>query len=266
MPKHNQKIINALKKCGIKKNDVLLLHSDISKLGRNEGTLKYQLENFLYSIKTLVGKNGTIVVPAFYFEYSRHSKAFKVPESPVSKELGLFPSFFCKQKNVLRSLNPLTSVAALGKKAKYICQNNEVSAYGVDSPFDKLTKLKAKMAFIGVDCRAMNYLHYVEYMVGVPHVYNKLFSTDIYFHNKKVNLPVCNQVRYLDFNVNYDRNGNTKKFEKAGLIKKVKFEKDYIRVTSVEKIFNFVKKKLKKNFYYLLKHEPKFKKKNIPLI
>ena len=58
---------------------------------------------------------------------------------------------------------------------------------------------------------------------------------------KKINLPVCNQVRYLEHlnhSVIYDDVGNTKKFEKAGLIRKAKFGRDYIRVASCKEIFN----------------------------
>ena len=75
----------------------------------------------------------------------------------------------------------------------------------------------AKMVFAGVDCRRMTYAHYVEFMVGVPHAYNKLFDVPIYRNKEKINLPVCNQVRYLEHlkhSVIYDDVGNTKKFEK----------------------------------------------------
>jgi len=260
------KIKNALKRCGIKKGDILFLHTDISKLNNFKSDLKQQLETYFEAIKSIVGVNGTIIVPAFYFEYSKRKKSFIIPGSPISKELGIFPNFFCKQKNVQRSLNPLTSVAAMGKHAKYICKGDNVSSYGVDSPFDKLTKLNAKMLFVGVDCRAMNYIHYIEYMVGVPHVYNKLFKIPIYYKGKKINLPVCNQVRYLNYNVTYDKFTNTKKFERAGLVKKVKIGNGYIRTLNFVETFNFCKKKLQKNFYYFLKRSPNFKKNYIPLI
>ena len=34
------KIVNALKKCGVKKNDILFVQSDVSKMGKLKGTLK----------------------------------------------------------------------------------------------------------------------------------------------------------------------------------------------------------------------------------
>ena len=56
-------------------------------------------------------------------------------------------------KKSIRSLNPIASIAALGKNAKIICNNKTASAYGIDSPFDILTNLNAKMLFLGVDLK-----------------------------------------------------------------------------------------------------------------
>ena len=88
-----KEIIHALKKCGVKKNDILFVQSDVSKIGRIKGNLRQQLQTYLDIIKKLVGHNGTIVVPAFYYEYSRKRTPFNVYKSPVSKDLGLFPNF-----------------------------------------------------------------------------------------------------------------------------------------------------------------------------
>ena len=113
----------------------------------------------------------------------------------------------------------------------------------------------------------MTYVRYVESLVGVPYIYNKFFETPIYSKGKKVNLPVCNPVRYLNCNVLHLRPKDMqKKLEKAGLVKKVRLGNEYVRILSIEKLFAFLKTKLQKNFYYLLKSKPKFKKNSIPLI
>jgi len=262
-------LVNVLKRCGIKKGDIVLLHTDISKISKLKGTLKEQVELYLFAVKKVLGNKGTIVVPSYYYDYARKKKSFDVVKTAPGNEVGLFAKFFFRQKRITRSLNPLTSLAASGRKSKYICGGYTASSFGVDSPFERLTKLNAKMVFAGVDCRRMTYAHYVEFMVGVPHAYNKIFDVPIYKNKKKINLPVCNQVRYLEHlnhSVIYDDVGNTKKFEKAGLIRKAKFGRDYIRVASCKEIFNFLKLKLQKNCYYLLKKKPKFKKNLIPLV
>ena len=128
------------------------------------------------------------------------------------------------------------------------------SGYGVDSPFDILTKIKAKMIFLGVDLRYMTYVHYVEFMVGVPHRYNKLFFKPVKLNNKKIDLPIVSQVRKN--NVISDSIDNNNKFEKAKIVTKVKFNKSYLRSLNFAEVFSFLKDKLQKDFFYLLKKKP----------
>ena len=261
-----KKLINALKDCKIKKGDNLLVHTDLSKLIKIKGGIRENIEFFFSALKTIIGENGTIAVPAFYHEYSRAKKAFDLKKSPVSKELGLFSSYLIKLKNSKRSINPITSIAAIGKNAEYICNGRTGSAYGIDSAFDRLHKLNAKMLFAGVDMKAMTYVHYVESHVGVPHTYNKFFNTPVYSNGKKINLPISTQVRYRDFGTVYDDISNTKRFEKEGIVNKVKFGNGYLRSTTCHEVYNFLKIKLQKNYFYLLKKIPEFKTNKIPLI
>lgn len=256
----------ALRKCGIKKGDVVLVHCNVSSLGIIEGTVKDYLKTYLDALKGVLGNKGTIVVPAYYYEYGRKNIPFDVKRSPVSRELGLFSKFIAGQKKSYRSINPITSLAAIGPKAKYICGGKTASAYGIDSGFDRLYKAKGKMVFLGVDLSVMTYVHYPEYMVGVPHLYNKYYETPIYYNGKKINLPVSGQVRYLNFKVDLGSFSNTRKFEKAGIVKKAKVGNGHIRVVGCQEAFEFLKTKLQRNFFYLLKSKPNFIKNQVPLI
>lgn len=259
-------LVNAFKKCDLTQGDIVLVHCDVSILGRIEGTIKDCLEVYFKALQDVLGDTGTIVVPAYYYEYARKKIPFDIKKSPVSKELGLFSKYINAQKNSYRSLNPITSLAAIGEKAEYICGGKTATSYGVDSGFDRLTKAKAKMAFIGVDLSVMTYVHYVEYVVGVPHLYSKYYEIPVYNNGKKINLPVSGQVRYLDFNVENASLTNTERFEKAGIVKKSKAGNGYIRVVSFEDVFEFLKTKLQNDFFYDLKSKPNFAKDKIPLI
>ncbi len=261
-----KQLITALKDCTIKKGDNILIHSDLSKLINIKGGIRKNIEFFFSALKTIIGVHGTIAVPAFFHEYSRIKKTFDLKKSPASKELGLFSNYIIKLKNSKRSINPITSIAAVGKNAEYICNGKTGSAYGIDSAFDRLHKLNAKMLFAGVDMKAMTYAHYVENNVGVPHTYNKFFDTPVYYNGKKINLPITTQVRYREFDTVYDDTSNTKRFEKAGIVNKVKFGKEYLRLTTCHEVYDFLKVKIQKNNYYLLKKIPKFEINKIPLI
>jgi aminoglycoside 3-N-acetyltransferase len=260
-----KKITKIFLKMKIKKGDTLFIHSDLNAVFRKFNISLRDSMDITYScLQKCIGPKGTIVVPAYYYEYGSNNKCFDLRKSPISKELGLFPKFIFSKSNSVRSLNPLTSVVALGYNAKKICNTKTCSGYGVDSPFDVLTKLDAKMIFLGVDLSFMTYVHYVEFMVGVPHRYNKFFLKPIIKNNKKINLPVTSQVRYNK--VISDSVGNNKKFEKAKLVKKIVFLNNFLRVVKFRDAFKFLKNKLQKNFFYLLKNKPNFDKNKTPIV
>ena len=253
--KIKKELEKSLSNLKIKKGDILYIHSNLNNLFKDyKISLRDSIEILYSCLKKRLGSKGTIVVPAYYYEYGFNNKNFDLNNSPISPELGIFPKFMHAQKKSHRSLNPITSVVANGYNSKKICNMNTCSGYGIDSPFDILTKLNAKMLFLGVDLRYMTYVHYVEFMVGVPHRYNKLFLKPVIKDKKKINLPVISQVRYK--NVISDSIGNNMKFEKAKIVKKAKFNNSTIRSLDFKDVFFFLKKKLQKNIFYLLKEKP----------
>jgi len=259
-------LIDSLRESGLKEGETVLVSSDISLIGRFKGTLKDQLESIYSALRLVVGENGTIVAPAFFHEYSRNKIPFDVQNSPVSTDLGLFPMYIKKMSKVVCSLNPITSLAAVGPQAEYICGGETASAYGIDSGFDRLTKADAKMVYIGVDLAAMTYVHYVEHMVGVPHLYNKYYETPVYKNGVEIDFPVSAQVRYLDPQVRQGSAKNTEKFENAGLVKKVEIGDGYIRTLTFQEVFEFLRLKLQKDFFYLLESKPDFTEDKFPLL
>ena len=264
MKKFDDRLVKLIKKVGIKKGDIVLAHLDVSKsISLNKG-LRNDLDYHYYSLKKAVGNSGTIVVPAYFYEYARSNQIFDVDKSLPSRDLGFFPLYVMKKKSRRRSINPITSLIAFGKYGKFI-ENSSGSAFGHESAFHRLYQLNAKMLFFGID-NAMTFVHLPEYLVGVPHIYNKHYITSVIKKGKKINLPITGQVRYLDMNVHYDSDKHTGEFEKAGLVKKAKLiDSFYIRSMKCDKIFDFLLKKLKKNPFYLLKVKPKFKKNKIPV-
>jgi len=264
MKKFDERLINLIKKVGVKKGDVILVHLDIYKSISLKKGIRKDLEYHYFSLKKAVGNNGTIVVPAFFYEYARNNQVFDLNNTPPSRVLGFFPLFMMKKKNKYRSVNPISSLIAIGKYARFI-GNSSGSAFGYDSSFYRLNKLNAKMLFIGIDCHATTFVHFPEYVAGVPHMYNKYFNTSVVKNGKKLNLQISGQVRYLNRSIEYNSDEHTKKFEKAGLVKKAKLRNSYfIRCLKCDEVFKFLLKKLKVNFSYLLKKKPKFKKGQLP--
>lgn len=256
----------ALRKCGIFSGDTILVHSDLFLLGPINCDKDKILSTYFEAIFNVIGNNGTLVVPAYFYEYARHNKNYDIKNSPVSDELGVFSKYVASLENVYRSTNPVSALAAIGKKASLICESITGSAYGVDSPWDQLLKCNTKMIFIGVDLRAMTFIHYVEHMVGVPHIYNKYYTTPVTSSGSKVDLQICTQVRYLDYNISYDLLGLTKKFEDAGLVYSQNVGRGKIRTVDMRGAYEFLKTKLQQDFFYLLNNPPEFVECKLPIV
>lgn len=262
-----QEICQALVDVGIKRGDVILVHSDISLIGSIRGCsnkeeyLKILFETFF----DVIEKDGTLAVPSHFHDYGRWHTAFDIKKSPVSKAAGVFAQYVTALPGAIRSLNPLVGLAAIGRRAEYICRGGTTSAFGVDSAFDRLMQSEGKIVFFGVTLRFMTFVNYVEHAVGVPHRYNKFFTVPIYEDGRKIDLPVCSQVRYLDFDIEYDVKSFDSKFEEAGIVSKVKLGMGEVRCVSCKAVFEFLKEKLKKDFFYLLKRPPKFIAGKIPM-
>ena len=262
-----EEITQSLIKVGVKKGDVVLVHSSLSMIGRIEGGKKGNeyLKTLHDAFFEVIRNEGTLVVPAFFYDYGRWGTPYDIKRSPVSPQLGIFARYVAGLPKAARSLNPITALAAVGAKANYICGGGTGSAFGVDSPWDRLLQSNAKMVFLGIDLRAMTFIHFVEYMVGVPHIYNKFFTVPISRNGRLVKMPICSQVRYLDFEIEYDAEKNTSRFEKAGIVNKEKVGSGIIRCLSCKKFFEFAKEKVKKDYFYFLKKTPKFTASKIPM-
>ena len=113
----------------------------------------------------------------------------------------------------------------------------------------------------------MTYVHFVEFLLAVPHRYNKYINLKIKDKNKKVSKKkITIYVRYNKLNVINDPQGNLKKFKnlKSLIIKKIGIKKSYI--LNFKDIFTYLEHNISKNPFYLLKEIPKFSIKNYPLI
>jgi aminoglycoside 3-N-acetyltransferase len=260
-----QAALTALSACGIRAGDTILVHSDLAALGLAEGGTGNLLPFYDGVFREVLGEEGTLVVPAFFYEYARWQTPYDRCRSPVSKELGIFSQFIVKQKLCIRSINPVAALGAIGKKAGWICDGGTGSAYGIDSPWDRFAKSDSKMLFLGADLRAMTFVHYVEYLVGVPHLYSKVYPMPILENGRELSARVVAQVRYLDFGIQYSSDRFTGLFEEAGLVKKAVLGRGFIRCVDTEAVFHFLKEKLKADAYFLLTKTPDFVQGKIPM-
>jgi len=263
---NRESLVVGLKKIGVKAGDVLLVHSDLFSLGQLEYKSADENLDLIYnSFMEVLGTSGTLLVPAYYYEYGRWENPYDIKRSETSKELGAFSKFVTRKSESKRSLHPLTALAGSGKLAEYITSGECGTSYGVDSAWDRFYESDGKMLFLGVDLRSMTFIHYVEHRVGVPHIYNKLHSTPVFRDGEEVKIPICSSVRFLDFDIAYNKYKFTEMFKKAGLVNEYEIGTSVSYFVKSREIFKFLVKELNKDFYYLLKNKPNFRQNQIPM-
>jgi aminoglycoside 3-N-acetyltransferase len=244
--------VKILRNLGIKSNDTILVHSDLSKINIGFSWKDKCLKFYKYLEKYFM-PNGTILVPTFTYSFCKTGKFNKV-KSP--SELGVFTEYFRKQKNHLRSNHPIFSFSIKGKLKNIISNNNSLSATGKGSVFEKLFYLDAKILFFGVSLiKSCTFLHFVEQSVGVPYRYSKYFKKKN-VKKKKIEFYVRKTEQYKFYPLK-ENSSIEKDLLKNNIYTKSKLIKENIGICNCKNLFFFVKKKLQKNKYYIIGKKPK---------
>ena len=176
----------------MKKNDTIYITGNLFNFGRINLKNHKDLPKIIFkNILKIIGKDGTIVVPAHSFKLVNSKKIFDPKKTPC--ETGSFSSFILKQKNCFRQIHPYSSSAAIGKNAKYICTKNSRNVYGTRSPFDRMIKLNTKFISLGMKINnTCSQVHHAEFNMNVPYRFNKFFS-----HRVRINRRVTKKFFYM---------------------------------------------------------------------
>lgn len=184
---------HALRAARADEADVLYVHSGLNfgqvprGLSRND-----LLTNVTEAILDLGVK--TVCMPTFTFSFCNGSN-FDVQSS--RSHMGALNEHFRKSTGVIRSADPLMSVAATGEDLDLV-SNLGVQSTGKDSNFDKLnSRTNVRFLFLGVhpgDC--FTYMHYLEWLAGVPYRYDREFTGEVIDNGKSTTVTKKLFVRY----------------------------------------------------------------------
>jgi aminoglycoside 3-N-acetyltransferase len=150
---------------------------------------------------------------------------------------------------------------ASGAKASTICNALSIPfGYGVTSEWNQLIECNGYMLFFGASLKSMTFVHHVETIVGVPHLYNKIYNVPIVDVNgTKHDLCVC-PVRYLNnrFPIIYDLTQMEQEMIAQGVAKEGHFENMQFFIVGFSDALVFLIDKLKNDPFYLLSEPPTF--------
>lgn len=189
----NKSMIETLLSLGADRCDTLYIHTSLS-FGKPNPQLKKSamLGELLNVIKALGVK--TICMPTFTFSFCNGLEYN--PATSVSR-MGVLNEFFRKQEGVIRSADPLMSVALMGEDKDLVTGVGHVSC-GENSTFDKLRhRDNVKFLFLGPkigDC--LTYMHYLEWLYTVDYRYNRIFRGNVNIGDKTTVEEYALFVRY----------------------------------------------------------------------
>lgn len=132
-----KELVEELKRLGLKRGSVVLVHSAMSSFYNYQGTPDEIIDELLNAI----GPEGTLCMPAYPDDKFNTEKVFDVRTEKSAA--GLLSETFRKRPGVKRSLNKLHSVCAYGPQADYIVGEHHLSKTSFDehSPFYKIYEL-----------------------------------------------------------------------------------------------------------------------------
>lgn len=177
-------IVKALTDAGLQPGDTAFFSTSLGMVGIAEGVNSQDELNalFLDAIKNVLGPSGTILVPTYSYTFGGSTKENPKIFDPLitPAEVGPFPNFFMKQHGVVRSSDPMMSVAGLGPGGKLLFKELPSTSYGEDCLFARLVQHPCtKCVSIGLGPNWTPFLHHADWLAKVPFRYDKVFHGGI---------------------------------------------------------------------------------------
>lgn len=241
----------ALVNADIKAGDNVFIHSNIGAFGllKDANNATSYCSSLLEALISVIGSNGTVVVPAFsYSFFNKTTFDFKNTKSVC----GVFSEYIRTLPQSYRNIDPNFSVAAIGKKAKELTKGIVFNSFDKNSFFDRFLNCSGKICNFNLDA-ASTYIHYVEKSLNVPYRFDLGFNGTILYNNAELKCRFYHFASPIDTNKfranftkfdNYVRNNNISKTSNVG--------KGQIVSISAENTYNVIKKQLQINSDFLI--------------
>jgi aminoglycoside 3-N-acetyltransferase len=170
-----ESVLRDLRRLGVQAGDLVLVHSAFSKVGYLRGGS----EAFIRALKSAVGPDGGIMMPAFphlggTYQYVQAAGLFDVANTPAA--VGQLQEAFRTTAGTLRSLHPTHSYCAWGKSSAEIVRDHHLSVrpFGQGTPLYRFIERNGKTLLLGVGLRNFSPPRVIEDVMDYPHpVYDK---------------------------------------------------------------------------------------------
>jgi aminopeptidase-like protein/aminoglycoside N3'-acetyltransferase len=246
-----EQLVAAFRKIGLRKGDSVLVHSNIGFLGVPKGGLSKEkmFDTVFGAFMDVIGDEGTLVVPTFTFSFAK-SQAYDPEATPSTS--GMFTEILRKLPQALRSLDPMFSVAAVGRRAREFIADVPIECFGPRSFFDRFMKANGVICNIGISVGS-TFIHYVEQSLNVPYRFKKLFTGQLI---KDANATKATAIFFCQDLTNPDTVADWTLFEKEArrqrAVRTVVVGRGEVSMIRAEEVFRICKDGLEKNPWFLV--------------
>jgi aminoglycoside 3-N-acetyltransferase len=151
-------LVPILRKCGVPRDGVLVVHSAIARLSRNGYAAEALTESFLDHVA-----DGTLIMPTMTWRTV-------TPKNPVWDEVatashtGVLSEIFRTRYASNRSIHPTHSVAAYGRAAAVLLGRHHIddSPVSANSPYGLMREHDAHIMMLGVGLETCTAIHFAE--------------------------------------------------------------------------------------------------------
>lgn len=237
---------------GVKEEDILYISSDVTKLTldacRKCGLKgKKDINDFYGSLidgmQQMMTDKGTLLFPVFTWSFCR---GIPYDVRTTQGEVGALGNWVLNnRRDFRRTEHPLYSFMVWGKDMPRLCEMNNRTAWGQDSPFGYLHENNGKNLLIDISLGgSFTFLHYVEETIGVPHRYFKDFHGE-YITKDGIREERTYTMFVRDLDIDSSQVTPDDCMVNAGVAKKVMFGAEELQLVDLTKAFSFVEDDLR---------------------
>lgn len=173
-------VVAAMKDLGMKKGDTIIVHCAMNNFYNYRGTVNELIDAILEAL----GPEGTLCMPAYPNKKYDTNIVFDVRNSKSAA--GVLSEVFRNYPGVIRSLNQLHSVCALGPNADYLVSEHHLSEICFDrkSPFFKIGELNGLDFTLGLPKHFVGTVLHVSEALVAPSLkyFADRFSQEVVFN------------------------------------------------------------------------------------
>ncbi|WP_144667049.1 AAC(3) family N-acetyltransferase [Campylobacter jejuni] len=174
-------LIDAFYQLGIKRGDILCVHTELFNFGIPLLPKNEFLQTILDCFFEVIGKEGTLIMPTFTYSFCKNEVYDKLNSKCT---VGALNEFFRKQQGVKRTNDPIFSFAVKGAHEELFLNKEQESCFDENCVYAILTRNNGKILNFGND-GCFTFIHYPEEVCQISYRYNKNFQGFIIDENGK---------------------------------------------------------------------------------